>query len=116
MGVDINEIIAGIKEEQEQLKAKKAQIKQLIHSLESKLQTGEEKSYRKISQHLQGEIIKSLVTAHNLDIQLSSTILKSYDQLFKIAEKQTSSGEITGDLMQQLISKISQDIKIQVKE
>jgi len=107
MAIDVNEIIAGIKEEQNQLKAKKVQIQQLIKSLEEKLQTENDKSYRKISQHLQGEIIKSLVTAHNLDIQLSNTILKSYDQLFKIAEKQTTSGELTGDIMQQIINKLN---------
>jgi len=124
MGVKISmdDIINQIVEEQQKLKDKKEHVKKLIETLASKLEDNNDKSYRKISQHLQGEIIKSLVSAHDLDIKISNTLLKSYEQLARLLREMETQSEVSGDeiamILQALTGNIPEDskTKINVKE
>jgi len=124
MGVKISmdDIINQIVEEQQKLKDKKEHVKKLIETLASKLEDNHDKSYRKISQHLQGEIIKSLVSAHDLDIKISNTLLKSYEQLARLLREMETQSEVSGDeiamILQALTGNIPEDSKteINVKE
>jgi len=97
--ITVDTIIDQIVEEQQSLKQKKAQVKELIEKLSVSLKALENKSYRGMS-HLTGEVIKSLVTAHDLDIKLSNTLLKSYDQLARLLREVEASEEISYDLLQ----------------
>jgi len=105
--VTLQEIIDGILEEQKSLKSKKEQVKKLIENLENRLPKDGKMSYRQISAHLQGEVIKALVTAHNLDIQLSNTILKSYDQLAKLIKDEMNQ-DISGDILSAIVQQLTE--------
>lgn len=122
MGVKISmdDIINQIVEEQQKLKDKKEHVKKLIETLASKLEDNNDKSYRKISQHLQGEIIKSLVSAHDLDIKISNTLLKSYEQLARLLREMETQSEVSGDeiamILQALTGNVPEGTTIKIND
>ena len=112
--VTLDDVISNILAEQEDLKQKKTEIKQLISYLSSNIES-QSKSYRSRSTHLIAETIKALVSAHNIDIQLSSTLLRSYDQLAKLLKEMEmqSQNQVDATFLENLIGILNQDIEVQ---
>jgi len=90
-----------MQEELNYLKKKKGDIQNLIQTLNEKIGF-ESKSYRHLSSQLQAELVKALVSAHDLEIRISNSLLKSYEQLAKLIQTQTST-DISGDLIQEIL-------------
>jgi len=115
--VTLDDVISQILAEQEDLKKKKSEIKQLIKLLSSTIDDSSNttKSYRSKSTHLIAETIKALVSAHNIDIQLSSTLLRSYDQLAKLLremEMQTQN-QVDATFLEELVNILNQGVEVQ---
>ena len=102
--VKLEEVIGKITKEQEALESKKQEVKKLVEFLQSKLDETKGKSYRQISQHLQGEVIKALVSAHDLEIKISNNLLRAYESLAKLLKEEASESMITGDLLAELVN------------
>jgi len=85
------EILQQIQEEQNSLKSKKNEVRKLIDNLQSRLDeyTDKTKSYRsaRISPQIISEIVRSLVSAHKLEVDISSNLLRSYKELFELKRK-----------------------------
>jgi len=109
--INLDDVIQKITEEQERLNNKKQQVQNLIERLSKSLDNLDQKSYRGLS-HLTGEVIKSLVSAHDLDIKISNTLLKSYEQLARLLKEVESKEEISFDLLQMIEKHLMSDPSI----
>jgi len=116
--MDSKEILKQIEIEQNELRQKKQEVKKLIQTLQNRLDSytkaleSQEKSYRakhRISPQIVSELVRSLVSAHKLEIDISSNLLRSYKEMVEIQRKieQDESQEVNNEMLRELLKNMN---------